>query len=354
MSNKDFENVDLSMLEPLLEDPNITEIMVNGTEAVYVEKAGKLIKTDVRFETEDEVLNVIQAIVGAIGREINERTPIVDARLPDGSRVNAVIRPVALVGPTLTLRKMAYGRHLTWENVLEYGSLDERVFAFLQACVRAKRNIVVSGGTASGKTTILNLLSELIPDDERIVTAEVMAELMLRHPHVVGMETRPADGDGKGEVTITELIVNAQRMRPNRIISGEVQGGEAWDMLKVMTMGYDGSMFTIHATNTQDAIERLEMMCTQASNLPLLQIRATIAQGIDIITQQNLLDPAGRRIVTIAEVLGLRNNVIETQDIFRFVPTGVADGKVVGEFRLTGYVPTFADQLRLGEGYFEG
>jgi pilus assembly protein CpaF len=231
--------------------------------------------------------------------------------------------------------------------------VNETVVTFLEACVKAKRNMIVSGGTSSGKTTVLNLLTEFIPDDERIVTAEVTAELRLHHPHVIGLEARPADGDGKGEVTIADLITNAQRMRPDRIISGEVQGGEAWDMLKVMTNGYDGSMFSIHATNTQDVIERLEIMSTQATNLPLLQIRAKIAQAIDVITQQNLLHPSGRRIVSITEVVGLKNNVVETQDIFRYEQTGNVDGRAVGEFHLTGYVPSFADRLDLPDGFFK-
>lgn len=352
MTDSDFAGIDLQPIDPLLADPDVTEVMVNGMNGVYIEKNGQTIKTDVQFDNEAQIVNLIQRIVTPLGRTIDERSPIVDARLPDGSRVNAVIRPIALDGPALTLRKFSH-MNLTWEQLIGFGSVNEKLVEFLRACVRARLNMVIAGGTNAGKTTIMNALSEFIPADERIVTAEVTAELFLRHGHVVAMETRPPDGDGLGEITITDLIVNAQRMRPDRIISGEVRGGEAWDMLQAMTLGYDGSMFTIHANNVRDVLERLETMSTATTSLPLLQIRAKIAQGVNLIVQQLLLQGGGRKIVTVTEVIGMKNNVIELQDIGRFEPTGKADGRIIGEFRLTGETPTFADRLELPDGFFE-
>lgn len=341
---------DLGPLEQLLEDPDITEIMVNGTNAIYIEKHGKLIKTDLNFESEEAVVRTIKSIVEPLGRWISEEAPIVDARLSDGSRVNAVIRPIALTGPTLTLRK-TIKKPLSWDDLLRFGSVSERVIQFLRACIRAKQNMVISGGTSSGKTTIFNALSEFIPDNERIVTAEVAAELQLRHNHIVVLETRPPNPDGKGEITMSDLITNAQRMRPDRIISGEVRGSEAWDMLQAMTLGYDGSMFTIHATSPQDALERIEMMSTAASNLPLLQIRSKIATGINIITQQDRLSDGSRKVTHITEVIGMKNNLIETRDIFEYVQTGTQDGKYLGETRLLAK-PSFADRLGLPSDFW--
>lgn len=349
-----YENADvefeLGPIEQLLEDPEITEIMVNGTDAIYIEKRGELVKTDLNFESEDDVIRTINSIVEPLGRWISEEAPIVDARLPDGSRVNAVIRPVVLTGPTLTLRK-TMKKPLSWDDLIRYESVTERVAKFLKACVQARLNMLVSGGTSSGKTTILNALSEFIPDNERIITAEVAAELQLRHPHVVVLETRPPSIEGKGEITMADLITNAQRMRPDRIISGEVRGGETWDMLQAMTLGYDGSMFTIHATSSQDALERIEMMSTAATNLPLLQIRSKIASGIDIIVQQNRLPEGNRKIISITEVIGMKNNVIETRNIFEYVQTGTENGRSVGETRLLAK-PAFADRLDLPNDFW--
>lgn len=352
MTYEMFEHVNLGKLEPLLEDPHITEIMINGTRGVYIVKHGELIKTDITFEFEDHVERIIKVILSAIGQEIDERTPMIDTRLPDGSRVNAVIRPTAVSGPSLTLRRFP-SHQFTWDELIGFGSVDENIVEFLQSCVAARRNIIVAGGTSSGKTTIFNAISELIPANERIITAEKMVQLRIRHEHVVALETRQPDFDGKGEITMQDLIRNAQGMRPDRILTSDVSGSEAWDMLEVMTNGYDGSMFTMHATSIHDVLERLEMMCTMATSLPLVPIRAKIAQAVDIIVLQMRGSDGTRKIVNIAEVVGLKNNVIETQDIFRFEATGERDGRVVGEFKRTGYRPTFADRLDLPGDFFE-
>jgi len=352
-----FENVDvefeLGPIEELLKDPEISEIMVNGARYIYVEKRGKMIETDLKFEDEDAVVRTIHSIVDPLGRHISEKMPIVDARLPDGTRVNAVLRPIAISGPTLTLRKFSKAE-LTIEQLIKFGSWSPKVVDFLRACVEAQLNLIVSGGTSSGKTTIFNTISEFIPEQERVVTVETTAELQLRHKHVVVLETRPPDPDGEGEITIADLIVNSTRMRPDRIIAGEVRGGEVWDMLQVMTSGYDGSMFTIHAIDVSDALDRIELWSTAATSLPLLQIRGKIAQGISLIVHQNRLPDGTRRITEISEVVGLKNNNIETRTIMTYVPTGQEDGRTVGEFRFTGYIPTFANRLNLNEAFFAG
>ncbi len=350
-----FENIDvefiLGPIEQLLKDPEITEIMVNGARNIYVEKRGKIIETDLRFETEDDVLTSIKSIVEPLGRQITEESPIVDARLPDGSRIHAVIRPIAISGPTLTLRKFSFP-HLTIEKLIEYGAWTEKIVEFLRACVASRMNLVVSGNTSSGKTTVFNLLSEFIPEDERIITAETTAELQLRHKHVIVLETRPPDADGRGEITISDLIVSATRMRPDRIITGEVRGGEVWDMLQVMTSGYEGSMFTVHAVDIADTIDRIELWCTATTGLPLLQIRGKIAQGIDLIVQQTRLQNGARKITEISEVVGLKNNLIETRPIMQYVYADELDGKLNGRSQFTGYVPTFAKRLNLPENFF--
>jgi len=352
MTKDAFAELDFGVLEPLLADPTVLEIMVNGTEGIFVEKRGKIEDAGVRFEEEDEIVYVAKQIAEAVGRVWDERLPMVDIRLPDGSRMNMVLRPVAINGPLMTLRKMV-NMDLNWDQLLGYGSLSPEIMTFLQACIEGQCNLVMAGGTGSGKTTIINALSEFIPKDERIVTVEEIAMLQLRHPHVVGLETQPADVEGRGEVTMHDLVVNAQKMRPDRIISSDVKGAEAWQLLNVMSQGYDGSMFTIHATSVSDVLERLEMLATTATSLPLLQIRARIAQGIDVIAQQLRLRDGTRKIVAISEVVGLTNNVIETQDIFRFEVTGEEDGRIQGEFRKTGYVPTFAQRLNLPEDFFQ-
>jgi pilus assembly protein CpaF len=347
-----LEGVDLEPIKPLLADPDVTEVMVNGMYGVYIEKHGHIIKTDVQFEDEDQIEDLIRHIVTPMGRVIDESNPMVDARLPDGSRVNAVLRPVALTGPTLTLRKFKQ-MDLSWEQLIGFGSVNQKVVDFLRACVRARLNMVMAGGTNAGKTTIMNALSEFIPEDERIVTAETTAELALRHGHVIVLETCPPDRDGKGEITMADLIVNAQRMRADRIISGEVRGGEAWDMLQAMTLGYDGSMFTIHANNARDVLERLETMSTAATNLPLLQIRAKIAQAVELIIQQLRLHDGTRKIVTVTEIVDFKDGQIELRDIFRYETSGEKDGHIIGKALLTGEIPTFADRLDLPDGFFD-
>jgi pilus assembly protein CpaF len=352
MTYEEFENVDLGPLEELLADSDIAEIMINGLAGVFIEKKGRLTKTDVEFESEAELRAIIDNILAAVGAKIDEDTPIVDSRLPDGSRVNAVLRPIAFTGPALTIMKMAPSP-LTWEQILGYGSINQKMLDFLKATVRARRNMVIAGGPMSGKTTVINALSEFIPADERIITVENRSELRLRHPHVVGMETRPADADGKGAVSLKDLIINAQRMRPDRIISGELNEGGIWDMLQAMSLGYQGSMLSMHGTSVLDVLERLEMMATLDTNLPLLYVRRKITQAVDLVSQQMQLDDGLRRIVTVAEVGNLENNVIQTHDIFRFEVTGEEDGRLLGEFRTTGYVPTFAHLLDLPAGFFE-
>jgi len=325
--------------------------MVNGTQAIYIEKGGKLHETEAHFESEDHIMRVIQGLCEPLGRTINEVTPIVDARLPDGSRINAVVRPIALTGPTLTIRKFP-ARTLTVEDLIGLGAWSEKVVEFLQQAIQARVNMVVSGGTSSGKTTVFNLLSRFFDDNERVVTVETAAELQLQHKHVIALESRPPNRDGTGEITMADLIMNASRMRPDRIIGGEVRSGEVWDMLQVMTQGFDGSMFTIHAVDVPDVLDRIEMMCIASVSLPVLQIRAKIAQGINLITHQDRLPDGTRRITRISEVVGLKNNIIETRDIMRYMPTGSDNGRTVGEFRFTGVIPTFANRLELPENFF--
>ncbi|MCA9913766.1 MAG: CpaF family protein [Anaerolineae bacterium] len=351
MTKDAFDSIDFGLLEPLLADSDVMEIMVNSTEGVFVERRGKIEDAGVRFKDEEEIVTIAQQIARAVGREWDDRLPMIDVRLPDGSRMNIVLRPVAINGPLLTLRKMSH-MDLTWKQLVQFGSVSPEIVTFLQAVVRGRCNLVMAGGTGSGKTTIINALSEFIPHDERVVTVEQLASLQLRHPHVIGLETRPADADCRGEVTLHDLVVNAQKMRPDRIISSDVRGVEAWQLLHVMSEGYDGSMFTIHATSVSDVLERLEMLSTAATNLPLLQIRTRIAQGIDVIAQQLRLRDGSRKIVAISEVVGLKNNVIETQDIFRFEVTGEKDGRIQGQFRKTGYVPSFANLLDLPQEFY--
>ena len=349
-----YENADVEFdvgpLESLLSDPEVQQIMVNGIHGIYIRKNFQLIKTDLSFQTEDDVLHTINSIVEPLGRYVNEQAPIVDARLPDGSRVNAVIRPIALTGPTLTIMKAAQNP-LTLDEIVKYGSVTQQGADFLKACVRSKRNMVISGTGGSGKMTVLNALSEYIPIDERIVTVETSAELQLQHSHVVVLETRPPDHDGKGQIDISDLIMNARYMRPNRIITGWVRGAEAWDMLQTMTLGYNGSMFILLGATPQDSIEELELLSTGKTNLPLLQIRLKIASAVDIITQQVFVNK--RRYLThITEVVGMRNNVIETRNIFEYIHTGVdADGTPLGELKLVGK-PTFAHLLDLPSDFW--
>ena len=308
----------LGPLEKLLADDSISEIMVNGAKQVFIERKGKLLLSDVTFYDNDQLLNVIDRIVSPLGRHIDEATPMVDARLPDGSRVNAIIPPLSLKGPLLTIRKFSRNP-LTAENLISYGSLTFKIAAFLEACVKGRLNIVVSGGTGSGKTTLLNVLSAYIPHDERIVTIEDAAEIQLQQKHVLTLEARPANLEGKGQIAIRDLVRNALRMRPDRIVVGEVRGGEALDMLQAMNTGHDGSMTTGHANSTRDMLARLETMVLMAGmSLPISAIRQQIASAIDIIVQQTRLRDGTRKITSISEVLGMEGDVIVTQEIFSY------------------------------------
>ena len=332
----------LGPLERLLMDETVTEIMVNGAKQVFVERKGKLVLTDVTFFDDEQLLNVIDRIVSPLGRHIDEANPMVDARLADGSRVNAVIPPLSLKGPLLTIRKFSKSP-LTVENLISYGSLTFKMAAFLEACVKGRLNIVISGGTGSGKTTLLNVLSAYIPHDERIVTIEDAAEIQLQQKHVLTLEARPANLEGSGQITIRDLVRNALRMRPDRIVVGEVRGGEALDMLQAMNTGHDGSMTTGHANSTRDMLARLETMVLMAGmNLPIPAIRQQVASAIDIIVQQSRMRDGSRKIISISEVLGMEGDVIVTQEIFTY---DYGDGRTPGRFRPTGIKPHCCDKL---------
>jgi len=332
----------LGPLEKLLADESITEIMVNGAKQVYVERKGKLMQSDVTFYDNEQLLNVIDRIVSPLGRHIDEANPMVDARLQDGSRVNAVIAPLSLKGPLLTIRKFSK-KPLTVQNLIDFGSLTLKMAAFLEACVKGRLNVVVSGGTGSGKTTLLNVLSAFIPFDERIITIEDAAEIQLQQQHVLTLEARPANLEGTGQVSIRDLVRNALRMRPDRIIVGEVRGGEALDMLQAMNTGHDGSLTTGHANSTRDMLARLETMVLMAGmNLPLPAIRQQIASAIDIIVQQSRMRDGSRKVIGISEVLGMEGEVIVTQEIFTY---DYGDGRTPGRFRATGIKPRVAEKL---------
>ena len=333
-------------IDPLLKDDSISEVMVNHAKQVYIERKGKLVLTDVHFRDEAHVLQVIEKIVAPIGRRIDESSPMVDARLPDGSRVNAIIPPLALKGPSITIRKFAKNP-LTVENLVAFGTLTEQMAAFLQACVKGKLNIVVSGGTGSGKTTTLNILSSFIPQDERIVTIEDAAELQLRQEHVVTLETRPPNIEGKGAITMRDLVKNSLRMRPDRVVVGEVRSGEALDMLQAMNTGHDGSLTTGHANSPRDMLSRLETMVLMAGmELPVRAIREQIASAVDLILQQSRLQDGSRRVTHLTEVQGMEGDVVTLQDIFIFEQTGKDENnKIVGRFKPTGIRPKFLEKL---------
>jgi len=333
-------------INPLLNDPDVSEIMVNGPRQVYVERKGKLELVPVSFYDDNHVLHIIEKIVAPLGRRIDESQPMVDARLPDGSRVNAIIPPLALNGPTLTIRKFAKDPFKV-EDLIRFGTLTAEMAQFIEACVKGRLNIVVSGGTGSGKTTTLGVLSAFIPEDERILTIEDAAELQLRQTHVVTLETRPPNIEGKGAITIRDLVRNALRMRPERIIVGEVRSGEALDMLQAMNTGHDGSLTTGHANTPRDMLSRLETMVLMAGmELPIRAIREQISSAIDVIVQQSRLRDGSRRITHITEVLGMEGDIIVLQDIFRFEQTGIdKQGKVQGYFRATGIRPHFMEKL---------
>jgi pilus assembly protein CpaF len=332
-------------LQPLLEDESITEIMVNGAKNIYVERKGKILRVPLTFESNEHVMRIIERIVAPMGRRVDESSPYVDARLPDGSRVNAVIPPISLVGPVLTIRKFAR-IPITIEQLVEFGSLTPDAITFLKACVESRLNVVISGGTGSGKTTLLNVLSGFIPGDERIVTIENAAELQLRQEHVVTLESRPANIEGRGEITIRALVINALRMRPDRIIVGEIRDEAAIDMLQAMNTGHDGSMTTAHSNSPRDTLARMETMVLMGGmDLPMKAIREQIASAIDLVIHQERMRDGTRKVVNITEVTGMEGDVITMTDIFIFEQQGFENGKVIGRLRPTGLRPKFMDKI---------
>jgi len=340
------ETMGLGPLEPLLSDTEISDIMVNGPHGVFVERRGKIEKTDVRFKDNEHLMAVIERIVSKVGRRVDEASPMVDARLADGSRVNVIIPPLAIDGPALSIRRFGV-KPLRMENLLANGSLTAEMAAAFEAMVKARMNILVSGGTGAGKTTFLNVLSSSIPDDERIITVEDAAELILQQEHAVRLETRPPNIEGKGAITQRDLVRNALRMRPDRIIVGEVRGAEALDMLQAMNTGHDGSISTIHANAPRDALSRIETMVLMAGfDLPSKAIREQIASALNVILQLSRMSDGTRKIVTVSEVTGMEGDVVVMQDIFVFEKRGVdRDGKVLGEYRATGVRPKFLDAV---------
>ncbi len=339
------EILGLGPIQPLLEDPDISEIMVNGPNRVYVEKKGRLIQTDVRFESNEHLMRIVDRIVAPVGRRVDESTPYVDARLLDGSRVNVVIPPLALNGPTITIRKF-FKERLQAEDLIRFGSATPEAMEFLKGCVAGRLNIVISGGTGSGKTTLLNVLSGFIPTDERIVTVENAAELQLHQDHVITLESRPPNIEGRGEVSIQQLVINCLRMRPDRIVVGEIRGGEALDMLQAMNTGHDGSLTTAHSNGPRDTVSRIETMTLMAGmDLPLRAIREQISSAVDLIVHQERFRDGTRKIVAITEVQGMEGDVITLSDIFAFQQTGFEDGKVLGRMRPTGMRPKFLEKL---------
>ncbi len=333
-------------IQSLLEDDAVTEIMVNGPKKVFVEKKGILTKTNVTFDDDDHVLRIIDRIILPLGRHVDADFPTVDARLPDGSRVNAVVRPVAIDGPSITIRKFSKDK-LQVEDLINFGSLTRAMSEFLQACVKARFNIIISGGTGSGKTTLLNVMSGFIPESERIITIEDAAELQLQQDHVMRMETKVADADGLHAVSIRELVKNSLRMRPDRIVVGEVRGGEALDMLQAMNTGHDGSLTTVHANTPRDAISRIETLVLMAGmDLPLKVVRQQVSSAVDLIVQQTRLKDGQRKVTAVTEVAGMEGDVIVLSDIFKFNQEGVTtDGKVLGEVSATGIRPNFTPRL---------
>ncbi|MDP9352949.1 MAG: CpaF family protein [Chloroflexota bacterium] len=338
--------IGLGPIQVLIDDPTVSEIMVNGPEQIWVERSGKLIETEHRFRDNDHVMEIIHRIVEPLGRRVDVATPMVDARLPDGSRVNAIIPPVSLLGPAITIRKFSK-TPLTVEQLISFGSFTPEIAEFLRACVLSHLNIVVSGGTGSGKTTLLNVLSSFIPDGERIVTIEDAAELKLNQRHVVPLESRPRDADGNQPILIRDLVINALRMRPERIVIGECRGKEALDMLQAMNTGHDGSLTTLHANTPRDALSRLETMAMMAGmDLPVRVIREQIASAVHLIVQQSRLRDGKRKVTYVTEVQGMEGDKIVLQDIFIFEEKGIdSNGAVIGEMKATGTRPKFYDRL---------
>ena len=334
-------------ISPVLRSSRVSEIMINGPDHVFVESKGKIFESGIRFFSEQHLLSIIQRIVEPLGRHVDEASPMVDARLPDGSRVNAIIPPLALQGASVTIRKFSE-KKLTTDDLIKFGSMTPEMALFLEEAVRSRQNILVSGGTGSGKTTLLNVLSLFIPKGERVITVEDSAELKLDHPNLVSLEARPANIEGKGRITIRDLVINTLRMRPDRIIVGECRGAEALDMLQAMNTGHDGSLTTAHANNPRDALTRLENMVMMAGfDLPSKAIREQIASALDLIVQQTRLPDGSRKIIQISEVTGREGDVILLQDIFTFNQTGMdKDGKVQGYHSATGNIPVFIEELR--------
>jgi len=333
-------------LDPLLRDETITEILVNGPDQVYIERAGLLQETDLRFKDASELRRIIDRIVTPLGRRVDESSPMVDARLPDGSRVNVIIPPLSLNGPCISIRKFARTM-FTAEDMIRMDTITKDMADFLRGCVLARLNIVVSGGTSTGKTTLLNVVSSFLPSNERIVTVEDSAELQLHQRHVIRLEARPPNVEGRGQITIRQLVINTLRMRPDRIIVGEVRGGEALDMLQAMNTGHDGSLTTVHSNSARDTLSRVETMVLMAgTNMPLRAIREQIASAFDLIVHLDRLVDGSRRVVQISEVQGMESDIIVMQDIFRYNQTGLRDGRVEGHFAATGIRPKFMDKFK--------
>jgi len=339
------EILGLGPLQPLLAEDSVSEIMVNGPKKIFVERNGKLQRTNIAFESDEHLMRIIERIVAPLGRRIDESSPTVDARLEDGSRVNAVIPPISLQGPILTIRKF-FTDPLTVEDLIRFGTVSEELMEFLKACVVAATNVVISGGTGTGKTTFLNILSNYIPNDERIITIENAAELQIRAEHVVTLESRPPNVEGRGEISIRDLVINSLRMRPDRIVVGECRGPESLDMLQAMNTGHEGSMTTLHANNTRDALSRLETMVLMAGmELPHRAIREQVASAIDLIVQLSRFRDGSRRVISITEVQGMEGDVITTADVFKFEQSGFENGRVIGRLRPTGIRPKFMNRI---------
>ncbi len=344
----EYELLAYGPITPLLEDPFISEVMVNGPEQIYYEKNGKILRSSITFRDDLHVMRVIERIVSPIGRRVDESSPMVDARLPDGSRVNAIIPPLALKGPSLTIRKFS-NNPFTIKDLVRFGTLSKEMAEFLDLCVKSRLNIFISGGTGSGKTSTLNVLSSFIPNEERIITIEDAAELKLNQDHVVSLESRPPNIEGKGQIQIRDLVRNALRMRPDRIVVGEVRGAEALDMLQAMNTGHDGSLSTGHANTPRDMISRLETMVLMAGfDLPIRAIREQIANALDLIVQQSRFKDGTRKITHITEVLGMEGDTIVLQDLYTYRETGVsADGIINGDFVSSGIRPSFTEQMEI-------
>ena len=340
------EVMGLGPLEPLLADEVVSDILVNGPDTVYVEKLGKLVLTDVRFNSNEHLMNIIDRIVSRVGRRVDESSPMVDARLQDGSRVNAIISPLTLDGPMMSIRRFSI-KLLQMEDLIEMGTLTWPIAEVLMGIVNARLNVLISGGTGTGKTTTLNILSAFIPDDERIITIEDSAELQLRQPHVVRLETRPPNIEGKGEIGQRELVRNSLRMRPDRIVLGEVRGGEAFDMLQAMNTGHDGSLTTIHANTPRDALSRIENMVSMTGiNIPPKALRAQIASAIDLVLQIERQEDGRRRLVSVQEINGMEGDIITMSELFNFQRERIDDeGNVIGTFKATGIIPEFHSQF---------